>query len=101
MKRTTSRFPRATTPAVPRPSGLNVLGADDRPRVAGRRRVTPGASVRSIARANALARTGAPSLKRKPLRSVNVHVLPSRDTRGYAAATSGTSRYPSGGGLSG
>ncbi len=41
-----------------------------------------GFSIRLIWRAKALARTGAPLLKRKPLRSVNVYVLPSRETRG-------------------
>ena len=55
---------------------------------------TPGASVRLIARANALARTGVPSLKRKPVRNVNVYVRRSRETFGGAAATSGTGWKP-------
>jgi hypothetical protein len=54
-----------------------------------------------MARANALARTGVPSLKRKPRRSLNVKVLRSRETFGNPAATSGTTRNPEGGGLSG
>ncbi len=45
--------------------------------------------------------TGAPSLNLSPLRTVIVYVLPSRDTRGNPAAASGTSREPSGAGLSG
>jgi len=49
-----------------------------------------GASIRLIARANELARTGVPSLNRKPLRRVNVNVFRSRETFGRPAATSGT-----------
>ena len=67
-----------------------------------RRVASPGASVRLIARAKALARTGVPSLKRKPLRSVNVNVLRSRETFGTAAPPPRVpSRKPAGGGLSG
>ena len=51
----------------------------------------PGAIVRWIAWEKASARTGRPSLKRKPVRSRNVQVLPPRETTGGAAATSGTS----------
>ena len=54
--------------------------------------MTPGASVRVIAWANASARTGLPSLKRKPFRSVKVCVLPSAETFGKPVATSGTIR---------
>ena len=57
--------------------------------------------MRLIARANALARTGLPSLKRKPLRSVNVYVRRSRETCGRPEATSGTGRKAAGVGLSG
>ena len=53
-----------------------------------------GESVRSIACAKALARTGVPSLNRKPGRSLNVYVLRSRDTRGKPAATSGPRPIP-------
>ena len=60
-----------------------------------------GSAARSIARLNAAAVTGEPSLNLSPLRTVNVYVLPSRDTRGNPAAASGTSREPSGAGLSG
>ena len=60
-----------------------------------------GASARLIARAKALARTGLPSLKRKPLRNVNVYVFRSRATLGGPVATSGVSRNAAGGGLSG
>ena len=56
--------------------------ADDVPRVLGARRVDERLqAVRSIASANAFARTGVPSLKRKPFRSVNVYVLKSFETR--------------------
>lgn len=61
----------------------------------------PGASVRRIACAKALARTGLPSLKRNPLRMRNVQVRRSGEAAGSAAATSGTTRRPSGAGLSG
>jgi hypothetical protein len=44
--------------------------------------------MRFIARVKALAWTGVPSLKRKPLRSVNVYVLPSGEMRGGPVATS-------------
>ena len=60
-----------------------------------------GSAARSIARLNAAAVTGEPSLNLSPLRTVNVYVLPSRDTRGKPVAASGTSRVPSGAGLSG
>ena len=48
----------------------------------------PGARIRSRALAKALACTGAPSLKRKPLLSVNVYVRRSAETRAGPAATS-------------
>jgi hypothetical protein len=38
--------------------------------------------MRAIARANALAFTRCPLLKRKPSRSLNVYVLPSAEMRG-------------------
>lgn len=38
-------------------------------------------AARSIAYAKLLAVTGEPSLKRKPRRTTNVHVRPSRETR--------------------
>ena len=60
-----------------------------------------GASVRLTARANALARTGFPSLNRRPARTTKVYVLPSRETRGGPVAASGTSRNDCGAGLSG
>jgi hypothetical protein len=63
--------------------------------------VIPGARVLLIALAKASARTGAPLLKRKPVRSLNVHVFRLCDARGYAAATSGTRRKPAGAALSG
>jgi hypothetical protein len=102
VKRTTSVFPRATTPAAldlrpamtssaPTMSRTCTTQGDD----------IPGASARSMARAKALARTGFPSLKRKPLRRVNVYVLRSRETFGKPVATSGTSRNAAGVGLSG
>jgi hypothetical protein len=50
-------------------------------------------ATRSIAYLKLAAVTGSPSLKWKPLRTKNVHVLPSRDTV-YPDATSGTSRVP-------
>ena len=53
----------------------------------------PGVRVRLIARANARASTGFPSLNRKPRLSVNVYVFPSRDVFGGAAATSGSRPY--------
>ena len=45
-----------------------------------------------MARSNALARTGLPSLNRRPFRTVNVYVLPSRETFGGPVAASGTRR---------
>ena len=53
--------------------------------------------MRWIAWAKASARTGLPSLKRKPRRSLKVYVRPSAEIVGAAAATSGTSWYPCGG----
>ena len=102
VNRTTSVLPRAVTPraacvlpartsAAPTMSPVYCSAPDS----------TPSASVRLMARAKALARTGVPSLKRNPLRSLNVCVLPSREIVGKSAATSGTRRSPSGAGLSG
>jgi hypothetical protein len=102
LNRTTSVFPRETTPeaAVVLPERTSSAPTMSFVyRTAGD--VTPGACVRLIARANALARTGVPSLKRNPLRRVNVHVFASRDTVGGRAATSGSSPSPAGGALSG
>ena len=73
VNRTTRVFPRAVTPAAawvlpdwtsaaPAMSPVYCKAGDS----------IPSASVRLIARAKALARTGVPSLKRKPLRSLNV-----------------------------
>ncbi len=58
-------------------------------------------AARSKARLNAAAVTAEPSLKRRPDLIVNVYVRPSRETRGNPVAASGTSREPSGAGLSG
>jgi hypothetical protein len=60
-----------------------------------------GSAARSKARLKAAAVTGDPSLNWSPLLTVNVYVLPSRETRGNPTAASGTSREPSGAGLSG
>ena len=102
VKRTVSVFPRATTPdavlllpartsSAPTMSrSWDAQGED-----------TSGASARLIARAKALARTGFPSLKRNPLRSVNVYVRRSRERFGNPVATSGTRRNASRSGLSG
>ena len=55
--------------------------ADDVPHVDRRRASTgPSCSTRLIAWANALARTGFPSLNRKPRRSLNVYVFRSSET---------------------
>ena len=84
--RITSVRPRATTPAAVGALPDSTAGAPTMSRVySAHGDFTPGASVRSIARRNALARTGVPSLKRKPSRSVNVYVLRSRETRGGPA----------------
>ena len=58
-------------------------------------------AARSNARLKAAAVTAEPSLKRRPGLIVNVYVRPSRETRGKPVAASGTSREPSGAGLSG
>ncbi len=76
VNRTTSVFPRATTPvavffrpastsAAPTMSCVNIAPGE----------WTPGARVRLIACANAFARTGDPSLKRNPFRRRNVNRL--------------------------
>ena len=102
MNRTTSVFPLATTPAAVRVRPARTSAAPTMSRVNwAPGDATPGASVRLIARANALARTGVPSLKRKPVRNVNVYVRRSRETFGGAAATSGTARKLAGDRLSG
>ena len=62
--------------------------------------LTSGCRTRLIACANAFARTGCPSLKRKPRRNVKVYVLRSSETF-TADATSGTGRNAAGAGLSG
>ena len=101
VKRTISRLPRATTPAGVAALPACTSAAPTMCRVyAAPGDSTPGASVRLIARANALAPSGLPSLKRKLFRRVNVNVLPSREALGGRTATSGTSRNPPGNGLS-
>ena len=84
--------PRALTPVALRaPAGSDVGGAGDRLGVEPGGGVDPGAMVRWIAWAKAWASRGLPSLKRKPVRSLNVQVVRSAETVGRAAATSGTS----------
>ena len=103
-KLTVRMLPRATTPrAASVLLATHVVGADDvqHKLACATVRTSAGASARLIARAKALARTGLPSLKRKPLRNVNVYVFRSRATLGGPVATSGVSRNAAGGGLSG
>jgi hypothetical protein len=86
----TSVFPRAMTPLA-----SSALPVTTRPApTMSRANCMPGefisgASRRLISRANALARTGDPSLNLNPLRSLKVYVLPSRETVGRLSATSG------------
>ena len=82
-------------------SRKDVLGAEDRVDVLSPWRFHGRAEGAVDALANALAWTGAPLLKRKPLRNVKVYVRPSLEMRGKPAATSGDSRNPALPGLSG
>ena len=95
VSRIVSRFPRTITPdgrvrlplstaSAPTTSVRNDEAGD----------CIFGESARSIERANPLAVTGAPVLKRKPGRIVNVYCLPPRATRGNPVATSGLSLAP-------
>ena len=77
------------------------VGAHDVVHERDRRRGLLGSAARSKARLKAAAVTAEPSLNRSPLLSVKVYVLPSLETRGNPTAASGTSREPSGAGLSG
>src|SRR5262249_50513467 len=76
---TTSVRPRATTCEMSR---VYTASGD----------LTAGASVRSMACEKAFARTWAPSLNRKPLRSVNVKVFRLAEARGKPLAHSGWRR---------
>ena len=101
-KRSVSVLPRAVTPdaEAARPARTSEAPSRSTSCVAQGDRIC-GASTRLMARSNALARTGLPSLNRRPLRTVNVYVLPSRETVGGPVAASGTRRNDSGAGLSG
>ena len=73
FRRMTSVFPRATMPdaSLALPDATRSAPTMSRAYTP-QGDATPGARVRWIARANALARTGVPSLKRKSVRRVNV-----------------------------
>ena len=102
VSRIVSVRPRATTPRAEgaRPASTSAAPTMSRVCIAPGECI-PGSSVRLIARAKASARTGLPSLKRKPVRSVNLNVRESRETCGWVTATSGTILKPAGGGRSG
>ena len=82
LSRTTSRFPRATTP--PRSSLARPARPRRRRSPACRRRRATSLPARACGRSRARTRWPAPAsplLKRNPLRSVNAYVLRSRETR--------------------
>src|SRR5262245_33452047 len=102
VSRTVRVLPRAVTPLteLARPAlRASAPTTSCRKAIAGE--AWRGSAARSIARLNDAAVTAEPSLKRRPLRTRNVYVLPSRETVGRVAAASGMRRVPAAPGRSG